>query len=354
MKITKVLLVTLILSNIAILAGCAQNTEPAPTISQDMLQSLISGNVTQTSEEASVSQKEEPKETENNITIESSQVLESVTKENLYNISGYQKSTVNNTTKLSLSLTNIATEEEHTVDVSNIRITSHITEYQEEVQLQVDFDNDGNIQHYTILDKFTKEDLTNLSDDEFVAHFDIESKYEKVEMGVVPSTINISEYELNKIYIFDIPLDENGYATAPEIINDTNINVISVQQKQFGEFDKENLFYNSQYSRTFILNKSIKNSFSFSTTSAEKLYIMFSESNQEAFLSTEKCILASEWIGQEKVEYEFEDYIINDTNKIITINATNVFFGEEISATEQLAPNEIIACGWMNDHVTIT
>ena len=40
---------------------------------------------------------------------------------------------------------------------------------------------------------------------------------------------------------------------------------------------------------------------------------MFSESNPEALLVAEKYILASEWIGKEQMEFNEDNYLINDT-----------------------------------------
>ena len=167
----------------------------------------------------------------------------------------------------------------------------------------------------------------------------------------MPFTINISEYELNKIYIFDVP---TGCYPTLEIINDTNINVISVQQKEVRKSDENDPSYIAQYRRTFELNNGTRCSISPVHIAANKLYIMFSESNPEALLVAEKYILASEWIGKEQMEFNEDNYLINDTEENININMIDVLFGKEHVKTVQLAPQKNMICRKLSGRVTIT
>lgn len=81
---------------------------------------------------------------------------------------------------------------------------------------------------------------------------------------------------------------------------------------------------------------------------------MFSESNPEALLVAEKYILASEWIGKEQMEFNEDNYLINDTEGNININMIDVLFGKEHVKTVQLAPQKNMICRKLSGRVTIT
>ena len=169
-------LTTLILSNIALIAGCAKKVEPTPTISQDILQNLASEHPVTNPEETIDSTyiiSEKTKEPENNIPSPSA----------LYRIASFMKMPVNDSTHPFVLIEDIETSKNYEVDISNLKINKYITIYKDEILLQIEFDKSGYIQNYTILDKFTREDLTNLSEDEFLSHFNLDDKYEQVKMG---------------------------------------------------------------------------------------------------------------------------------------------------------------------------
>ena len=99
-------------------------------------------------------------------------------------------------------------------------------------------------------------------------------------------------------------------------------------------------------------------SFSFNEyDSGESFCIMYkSLKNSELLdlIEKDEIIYLSKYKDGDKLKYQFEQYIYNDTDKDITVNTKNTVFGIEDSNSVVIGKGEIYGFDWMIDSATIT
>ena len=91
-------------------------------------------------------------------------------------------------------------------------------------------------------------------------------------------------------------------------------------------------------------------------SSRESFSIMYKKiSNDELLKLIEKdeIIYLSNYNNGDKLEYQFEKYIYNDTEKDITINTKDTTFGVETSNSVLIPKGEIYEFDWMIDSIDI-
>jgi hypothetical protein len=139
------------------------------------------------------------------------------------------------------------------------------------------------------------------------------------------------------MYVFDIVKNEEGSYSLPDIINDTDITVLAVSTR-IGE--------NEEFKREMKVNKVIESNamhFSFGSDYAEKVYMAVMESSANYLVRTADCLALSKCEVGSMIDFDFEDFVYNDTDKTITLHS------EDNGNDYVLKPGEVVECSWMND-----
>ena len=250
----------------------------------------------------------------------------------LYEVTGHMSSTFGSNRTLKLSLTGVDNENSGDFDASETTIPTYITDYTDNIYLQLTFNEKG-LEDWHVVDKITMTDLKQPSEDELSKQLFPEVQYEQVPAGDLPTEILLSKYSSGKTYVFDIP-NPDTHQPFPNIINDTTSSVMIVSTKMEND---------EKFDRQFKTNQVIKDT-SISVSSFpngnSKMYIAIIESTPEVLLKTNKHVLLSECTVGSNIDFSFEDYIYNDTDKTVTLSSSNEQY--------VLQPKEVIACSWMN------
>ena len=158
--------------------------------------------------------------------------------------------------------------------------------------------------------------------------------------------IKLSELNENEIYKYIA----DTTTQFPEIENDTENNcLIYIKGRLDNEYKKEINMYNNISSTAL--------HFSFDEySSGESFSIMYKKiSNDELLKLIEKdeIIYLSNYNNGDKLKYQFEKYIYNDTEKDIIINTKDTTFGVETSNSVLIPKGEIYEFDWMIDYIDI-
>ena len=159
-------------------------------------------------------------------------------------------------------------------------------------------------------------------------------------------TIKLSELKENEIYKYTA----DSTTQFPKIENDIGKNcLIYIKGRLEDEYKKEINMYNNISSTAL--------HFSFDEySSGESFSIMYKKiSNDELLklIKKDEIIYLSNYNNGDKLEYQFEKYIYNDTEKDITINTKDTTFGVETSNSVLIPKGEIYEFDWMIDSIDI-
>ena len=159
-------------------------------------------------------------------------------------------------------------------------------------------------------------------------------------------TIKLSELKENEIYKYTA----DSTTQFPKIENDTGNNcLIYIKGRLDDDYKKEINMYNNISSTAL--------HFSFDEySSGESFSIMYKKiSNDELLklIKKDEIIYLSNYNNGDKLEYQFEKYIYNDTEKDITINTKDTTFGVETSNSVLIPKGEIYEFDWMIDSIDI-
>lgn len=160
-------------------------------------------------------------------------------------------------------------------------------------------------------------------------------------------TIKLSELKENEIYRYTA----NATTQFPEIQNDIGKNcLIYIKGKMDDDYEKEISMYNK------ISSLAISGSFN-EYSSGESFCIMYKKIRNDELLKlieNDEIIYLSNYNNGDELQYQFEKYIYNDTEKDITINIKNKAFGVETSNSVTIPKGEIYGFDWMIDSATIS
>ena len=255
----------------------------------------------------------------------------------LYKIQGYMRSNFMGNISFTAGMVGINVENEGDVDLSKANITDELMSIFDYTYFSYTFDGEK-IVDWDIVDRKTNESVLGLTDEEINNKYFPENNYETVESGDLPETINLSNYEVGKIHAFNVPSD--GNFSIPKIINDTDYSMLIVSTKD----------WDGNWERTYKSKYYMPDNSSGSTFSDDgKYYISITEGDPSDLFSSDECfLLAGHEIGEE-LDFDFEDYIGNNTDKTITVKISDWGVEQEF----KLLPGEILESSWMND-ATIT
>ena len=255
----------------------------------------------------------------------------------LYKINGYSRMNFMGNISFTAGMVGINVENEGDVDLSKANITDELMSIFDYTYFSYTFDGEK-IVDWDIVDRKTNESVLGLTDEEINNKYFPENNYETVEAGDLPETINLSNYEVGKTYAFDVSSDESF--DIPKIVNDTDYPLLAVSTKD----------WNDNWERTY-KSKHYMPDDSFGTMSSNdgKYYLAITEGDPVDLLTSDECFLLEGHEVGEELDFDFEDYIGNNTDKTVTILISDWGVEQEF----KLLPGEILESDWMND-ATIT
>ena len=251
----------------------------------------------------------------------------------IYTIRGYSIANAFGQTFFTLTLEGFDNNNSGNIDVTNTTINKSVGVLKNYIYLKLTFDENG-VKDWSVIDKITLANWGQPDEDQLQNAVFPELEYEEVQAGKAPNIILLSNYERGKVYVFDVETEDDCFFM-PEIINDTTIPVLaaSIKTEKDDDFERE-LKVNKVIEGTGI-------SFSIRTSYDKKLYLAIIEMPVDYLLATEDYKKLSECNIGEEIDFNFEDYLYNDTNKTITLFCNNQKY--------VVKPGEIIECSWMND-----
>ena len=255
----------------------------------------------------------------------------------LYKIQGYMRTNFMGNVAFTAGMEGVSVENSGEVDLSKVDISDEIMSILNYVYFYYEFDGEKIID-WDIVDRKTNESVLDLTADEINNKYFPENNYEIVSSGELPETINLSNYEVGKTYAFDVPSE--GNFSMPTIINDTDYSMLIVSTKD----------WNGNWERTYKSKYYMPDNSSGSTFSDDgKYYVSITEGDPSDLFSSDECFLLEGHEIGEELDFDFEDYIGNNTDKTITVKISDWGVEQEF----KLLPGEILESSWMND-ATIT
>lgn len=351
MKKKLCLLLVLVLS-IATLTACGKDTDAKiesvdTTTPTESTESTKTEEITEPSEEAtepSENEKEDVEEdlvpgevvdiTHNGKPAASGEFGTSAEFTGIYEITSYSYISFGDVEQFPISLKGVNNDNSGDLDGTKTTISHYIASMNDFVYIYLEFDENG-VADWYVIDRVTLAQLGKPTEKQLDRYIFPEFSYEEVYVGLIPDEIKLSNYELGKTYVFDLKMDENKNYSLPEIINDTEYSVIEVSTK---------VSKNSEFRREVVVNNIIKTpsiSISAGTGGSGKLYLAITERSVDYLLRTAECKMLSDCEVGKKIDFNFEDFIYNDTDKNITIS----YKGEKYI----IKPNEVYECSWMNN-----
>lgn len=217
-------------------------------------------------------------------------------------------------------------------DASKTSIPNYILDYKEYVYLNLVFDDSG-LAAWSVIDKVSLVDLGHPTVEQ-IKKLSPDVRYEKVVAGVLPDLILLSEYEVNKMYVFDLPTDIEENYIVPEIVNDSD-KTIMIALSRVGT---EEYFEKEWKSNSYISGSS---NFTAIDSLDDKYYLLIHESSIELALKEIDYLNLSTCMKGERIKFDFEDFLYNDTDKVFTISR-----GEK---TYVVNPGELVECSWQGE-----
>lgn len=233
------------------------------------------------------------------------------------------------------------------INATEFGLPSNLYDYKDYIRMRVTYtEDDLKVYDCKVINHKTGELIEDLSEENINRLFNIE--YGKnISEKSWSDKIKLSEINENVIYKYTA----TSTTQFPEIENDTGKNcMIYIKQRD----DKT-------YETKINMSKSISGdgiSFSFNEyNSGESFCIMYKTLGNSELLNlveNDEIIYLSKYKDGDKLEYQFEKYIYNDTDKNITVNTKNTVFGVENSNSVVIGKGEIYGFDWMIDEATIS
>ena len=251
----------------------------------------------------------------------------------IYSMCGHSIVTFGDNRAFSIDLEGVDNENEGDFDASKTDIPDYIVDFDDFVNLSLVFDDSGLVS-WSVVQKETNKDLGHPTQKELEELSYPEIKYEQISAGILPDEILLSKYEKGKSYVFDIPKDHSGFIS-PKVVNDTDIDTIAITAKVGTE---------SEYKRTYSSKQVIdSNKFNFFSSDNDngKFYLFIIDTPIEQLTNFAPYVSLSDYKVGEEIDFSFEGFIYNDTDKVIKISCKDKMY--------TLQPNQMIECNWIYD-----
>lgn len=235
------------------------------------------------------------------------------------------------------------TEEESghvSFNASDYHLPSNLYDYRDDVRLRISYSPENyKIYDCKVVNFMTNEIIKNISKKNIEKLFNIE--YERnINEKDWTDIIKLSELKQNEIYKYTA----NSKTQFPEIKNDIGENcIIYLKGKDEDSYEKKiNMFKNcSGGALSFSLNE---------YNSGESFNFMYRKIENSELLrrvSQDDIIFLSKFKDGDKLEYELENYIYNDTETDINVDIKNVIFGMEYTDSILIEKGKIYGFDWM-------
>lgn len=233
------------------------------------------------------------------------------------------------------------------IDAKEFNLPSNLYDYRDYIRMRITYtEDDLKVYDCKVINNKTGELIEDLSEENINRLFNIE--YGKnINEKSWTDKIKLSEINENAIYKYTA----TSTTQFPKIENDIGKNcIIYIKQKN-----------DDTYDRKINMSKSILGdgiSFSFNEyNEGESFCFMYQTlENSELLKLVEKdeIIYLSKYKDGDKLEYQFEKYIYNDTDKNIIVNTKNTAFNIENSKSVVIRQGEIYGFDWTIDEATIS
>lgn len=234
------------------------------------------------------------------------------------------------------------------IDATKFNLPSNLYKYRDDIRLRITYtESDYTVYECKVINYKTGEIIEDLSEEKIEQLFNIEYGKDIIEK-TWSDKIKLSELKENEIYKYTA----NSTTQFPEIENDVEKNcIIYIKQKFEENYNKEiNMFKK-------ISSLSISVSYN-EYNPGETFYIMYKSANTSELLDLieeDDIIYLSKYNDGDQLQYKFEDYIYNDTDKDITVNVKDKLFGlVENYDSVVIGKDEIYGFDWTIDSATIS
>ncbi len=233
------------------------------------------------------------------------------------------------------------------IKATDFNLPSNLYNYKDDIRMRITYSpEDYKVYDCKVINYKTGEIVEDLSEENLNKLFNIEYGKNITEKQWIDK-IKLSQLKENEFYKYTA----NATIQFPEIENDLGKNcIIYIKQKDDENYDKE-----------INMGKKISGngvSMSFNEyNSGESFCIMYKTlENSELInlINKDEIIYLSKYKDGDKLEYQFEKYIYNDTEKDITINSKDEAFGIEDSKSTIIPKGEIWGYDWMIDFASIS
>lgn len=233
------------------------------------------------------------------------------------------------------------------IKATDYNLPSNLYDYKDNIRLRITYSQtDYEVLECKVINYKTGEIIEDLSEENINKLFNIEYGKTIIEKNWV-EVIKLSELKENEIYKYTA----TSTVQFPKIENDTGKNcIIYIKEKDDKSYEKEINMYKK------ISGSSVSLSFN-EYNSGKSFCIMYKKiENAELLKMIEKdnIIYLSNYKDGDKLEYEFEEYIYNDTERNISIHIKNTVFGTEMSDSVSIHKGEIYGFNWTIDSATIS
>ena len=233
------------------------------------------------------------------------------------------------------------------IKATDYNLPSNLYDYKDDIRLRITYSKvDYEVLDCKVINYKTGEVIEDLSEENINKLFNIEYGKTIIEKNWT-DVIKLSELKENGIYKYTA----TSTIQFPEIENDIGKNcIIYIKEWHDDTYKKQISMYKN------ISSSALSASFN-EYNSGDAFCIMYKKVENDELLKLipkDDIIYLSNYKNGDKLEYEFEKYIYNDTENNITINIKNKAFGVETSDSVVMGKWEIYGFDWMIDSATIS
>lgn len=236
-----------------------------------------------------------------------------------------------------------------TIKAADYNLPTNLFNYNDDIRLKItyspDVDEDYKVLDCKVINYKTDEIIEDLSEENIERLFNIEYGKDIIKKDWV-DVIKLSELKENEIYKYTA----NSTVQFPEIENDTKKNCLLYINGRLDDY----------YKKEINMYKKISGSLSISYNQyspGESFRIMYKVIENEELLKLipkDEIIFLSNYNDGDNLEYQFEKYIYNDTERNITIHTRNIGLITEKSDSTIIEKNKIYGFNWMIDYASIS
>lgn len=233
------------------------------------------------------------------------------------------------------------------IKATDFNLPSNLYNYKDDIRLRITYSQvDYEVLECKVINYKTGEIVEDTSEENINRLFNIEYGKTIIENSWVDE-IKLSTLKENEVYKYTA----SATVQFPKIKNDVGENcIIYIKQWHDETYKKEVNMYNE------ISGTTISGSFN-EYKAGDTFYIMYKKASTKELLKLieqDKIVYLSKYNDGDTLEYQFEEYIYNDTQNDITINIKNTIMGVEETDSIIIEKGQIYGFSWMIDSASIS